>query len=1002
MSWTSPLIARNGNCCGTVAPDKCLEFVITLHPNATSVNFQISSGAVPPGALYYQVNCGPQIPVGSPICLTGAGPHLLTFCKPGNNDNGFTITSYSAPTFGPDLVLNNGCSGILTSNYYDESTVTWTSISPGATGQYNNNLSCLNGCDTTTFTSSIGIPDTVLYQVCGYDINGCIINPICHVFTVTNIPAPTTNLPADTIMICPGDSNIWVNANPISTSGPYNLSWSNGTTSDSVLLSPGWHYVTISDASNCLSQIDSILVLQNLLTTQAQAGPDQILCQTSTINLSGTVTNGQNPYWWGGNGIFSNANTSNTSYSPTAIDQANGSIQLMFSIDGFNNCPGKIDTLEIFFAQINPNFNIQTSDISCFGAQDGSVSITNLDPLWQPYQFSLNNGIQQSTGSFNNLSPGNHQLTISNSQGCDTTLTFSISEPNLLTLNLNNLVNVSCYGFSNGQLHLNAQGGTTSYQYNWLSPAPSNPNSPSIQNLPIGTYTCVVTDLSGCSATISETISQPTQLTLLTNYSEPLCHSDSTLVNLMVSGGITPYSFTMNGLPIQSSTTLFGGYYNVQVTDSNNCLVIDNFTINQPTPIQVQLPPDTVVCSNMPITLYTQTNGGTPNYNYNWSINPTLNSSAITFLPNSMNNVTVTVIDQNNCSQTTSVLVNVFTTTNDHFNLSEESATLCNGDSIQVDYTYTCTAPIASVLWMDCQSCGFPRYITATSNTMYVAQLTTICGDILYDTLFVQIHIEPIGAISMQDTTACYGAEVQFIYSPINPIGYQFLWEFSDGQYSTLPNPVMIFNSPGFQTVNLTLINSFGCIYSVPANSQLFVYNQVIADFNALPSPLNIFEPTVNLTNTSINAISYWWDFNDGNTSTLTNPSHTYNEPLNFYTITLYSTSVNGCMDSITKDIPVKPDYALYVPNAFTPDANEFNNYFSVKGYNVSEENFFVNIYDRWGHEVFASNDFNFQWDGTISSTQIIATQGVYTWTILFQDEFMKRKRISGHVNLLR
>ena len=85
QSWTSPSIQRDGSCCGSTAPDVCLEFVITLHPDASAILFDIASGAVPPGALFYQIDCGPITPVGAPICLNGAGPHNLTFCKPGNN-----------------------------------------------------------------------------------------------------------------------------------------------------------------------------------------------------------------------------------------------------------------------------------------------------------------------------------------------------------------------------------------------------------------------------------------------------------------------------------------------------------------------------------------------------------------------------------------------------------------------------------------------------------------------------------------------------------------------------------------------------------------------------------------------------------------------------------------------------------------------------------------------------------------------------------------------------
>src|SRR5687767_3341662 len=69
-SFITSDIIRNNLCCTNTSPDRCIEFSITLDSAAAGINFDIFSGAVPPGALFYQINCGPQVPVGQPICLT--------------------------------------------------------------------------------------------------------------------------------------------------------------------------------------------------------------------------------------------------------------------------------------------------------------------------------------------------------------------------------------------------------------------------------------------------------------------------------------------------------------------------------------------------------------------------------------------------------------------------------------------------------------------------------------------------------------------------------------------------------------------------------------------------------------------------------------------------------------------------------------------------------------------------------------------------------------------
>jgi hypothetical protein len=57
-TWISPAGKRDGLCCGAMSPDVCVEFIITLAPGANGIKFDIASGAVPPGALFYQINCG--------------------------------------------------------------------------------------------------------------------------------------------------------------------------------------------------------------------------------------------------------------------------------------------------------------------------------------------------------------------------------------------------------------------------------------------------------------------------------------------------------------------------------------------------------------------------------------------------------------------------------------------------------------------------------------------------------------------------------------------------------------------------------------------------------------------------------------------------------------------------------------------------------------------------------------------------------------------------------
>lgn len=91
--WMSPEVQRAGYCCGSVYPDICIEFEVTIAPTAVGVIFNIITGQLPIGAVYTKTNCTDPVGVGVPIYLSTPGPHHITFCKPGNNLYQYTIES---------------------------------------------------------------------------------------------------------------------------------------------------------------------------------------------------------------------------------------------------------------------------------------------------------------------------------------------------------------------------------------------------------------------------------------------------------------------------------------------------------------------------------------------------------------------------------------------------------------------------------------------------------------------------------------------------------------------------------------------------------------------------------------------------------------------------------------------------------------------------------------------------------------------------------------------
>ncbi|MDD2634764.1 MAG: hypothetical protein PHW82_04625, partial [Bacteroidales bacterium] len=188
-TWTSPIITRTDLCCSYSSPENCLEFEITLHPNSTAINFEIISGTIPSGDLFYQINCGLPIPVGTPVCLSSIGPHTLTFCNPETDANTYLVSSIPASTisFMPNnpYICENDSIELSVSG---ANTYLWAP----ATG-----LSATTGANIIAFPTS---PTT--YNITATDIYGCTSTNSITV-EVCDAPSLVTEPGGD---ICIGES----------------------------------------------------------------------------------------------------------------------------------------------------------------------------------------------------------------------------------------------------------------------------------------------------------------------------------------------------------------------------------------------------------------------------------------------------------------------------------------------------------------------------------------------------------------------------------------------------------------------------------------------------------------------------------------------------------------------------------------------------------------------------------------------------------------------------
>jgi gliding motility-associated-like protein len=153
----------------------------------------------------------------------------------------------------------------------------------------------------------------------------------------------------------------------------------------------------------------------------------------------------------------------------------------------------------------------------------------------------------------------------------------------------------------------------------------------------------------------------------------------------------------------------------------------------------------------------------------------------------------------------------------------------------------------------------------------------------------------------------------------------------------------------------------------------------------------------LSITNQSVGANQYLWAFGNGDTSSLFQPQYDYTSPA-VYNILLIATNQYGCRDTAVLPLDVRVPQDIYVPNAFTPDGDNNNDYFSIKSQNVTDVN--VTIFNRWGEEIFTSSDPAFKWDGTSHGKPV--QQDVYVYVIKAIGFHGKHFDLAGAVTVLR
>jgi gliding motility-associated-like protein len=268
------------------------------------------------------------------------------------------------------------------------------------------------------------------------------------------------------------------------------------------------------------------------------------------------------------------------------------------------------------------------------------------------------------------------------------------------------------------------------------------------------------------------------------------------------------------------------------------------------------------------------------------------------------------------------------------------------------------------------------------------------------DSITMVVNNPPQPSITPSTAAGCDLLQVDYQMSP----GLTYRWSFNgtdtvevkDASYSHTYR--YIDGNP--QVVGLRVIDQNGCYMKTTVTAT--AHEQPATDFAYAPDVISNLSPFVEVVDqTAGGSVNSWsWTFSDGGTGTGRTMEHKFPKAGD-YTITLKSeNTVTGCKDSTSKVVSVIEDYALYIPDAFSPNGDGNNDEFKANGIGV--RTFDMWIYDRWGSMLYHSGDINEGWNGSAYGKSELVQVDVYVYKIIATDFKQRKHEYVGKISLIR
>lgn len=742
---------------------------------------------------------------------------------------------------------------------------------------------------------------------------------------VTVNPSISLNITGNTT-ICAGGSTI------LTATGGGNYSWNTGSTNASITVSPTTNttYSVFGGSGNCADTASVTVIVSSGIT--ANISGNTTICSGGNTTL--TATGGNNYSWTTG------ATTSSIIVSPST----NTTYSLIASS---GTCTDTTSITVIVASGISASITGNTT--ICGG---GHTTLTASGGN----SFSWNTGA--TTASITISTTGTYSVIVFSGNCSDTVSVNVINSPSM-TVSMSTTA-IQC-GTSNGTATANVSGGIPGYSYLW-SPGGQTNSTASGLNAG-GTYSVLITDAAGCTATGTINVTALNAPFTSVSGNTLLCIGDQS--TLTVSGGNT-YTWSTGSTatsivvsPNTSTTYTVISYIgncsdtefvNVQVMPPPNASVINNATI----------------CAGSSATL-TANGGG----NYSWNTGQT--NSSISVSPTSTTSYSV-VVTIGSCSDTATATVSVVPVPTP--TITGTNLTICGGDvttlSVSGGNTYS---------WSNGSTDSSIAVAPSSSTTYTIISGNGICTDTATVTVTV---LPPPNAVISGNTNICGGNTATLTATG----GASYLW--SSGETSAVINP----GTQGTYSV-IAFIGSCTdtAVVNVTVNPNPTV--QAFSDMLIIQGQSALLSAT--------GGINYNWSNGMNGASITVSPTVT-----TVYCVTAYD--MNGCYDSACVTVTVElcsNAGTLYLPNAFSPNDDGENDWLQIY-YGIMQciEKFRLVVFNRWGEKIYETNDPSFRWNGIYNSGILKDTQTANTqvFTFYMEADIADGTRITkkGNLSIIR